>query len=63
MGGMWLFWALSIGAVILFTGWLTGAIRRPETEASAEEILKRRFAQGEISPDEFEERMQKLRGE
>ena len=60
MGGMWLFWALAIGAVVLFAVWVTGAFQRPEKEDSAEDILKKRFARGELSSEEYEERMRKL---
>ncbi len=63
MGGMWLVWAIPIGAVILFAVWVTGASRRSVTEESALDILKKRFARGEISPEEYEERMRKLRSD
>lgn len=63
MGGMmiwwWAFWALVVCGLI----WLVVAIgtRRTNAEDSAEAILKRRYARGELSRDEFERRLSDLR--
>jgi putative membrane protein len=52
----WLFWvALIVALFSLFTPTPRG--RRRETPL---EILQRRFAAGEISPEEYEERKKKL---
>jgi putative membrane protein len=51
---MLLFWGVVIGGVVLLIASLT---RRDETPASSEsplDILKRRYASGEIDRDEFE---------
>ena len=56
--GMALFW----GVVILGAAWaLRGGLegRRPRNETPAE-ILERRFAEGEISPEDYRERRQVL---
>lgn len=60
MGGMWLWWILGIAIV----GALAWVVVRPLSRAngeSAEELLKRRYARGEIDNEEFEKRLQDLR--
>jgi uncharacterized membrane protein len=62
MGFMWIWWLLAIGlgmvAVMLFGRWN----RDPHTHPSTpEEILKRRFAQGEIEKTEYEQKLAELR--
>ena len=59
--GMALFW----GAIIVAVAWaLRGGFegRRPQNETPAQ-ILERRFAEGEISPDDYRERRQALASE
>lgn len=58
-GGMWVFWIL----VILLTLWLVRVIARRARppEKSAEEILRDRFARGEIDREEYEEKLRALR--
>ncbi|MEW6683338.1 MAG: SHOCT domain-containing protein [Nitrospirota bacterium] len=60
--GLWMllntiFWILVIVGVVLLVVWAvqkgTGAGR---TEETALEILKKRYARGEVSKDEFEEK-------
>lgn len=57
-GGMWiftlLFWALLIAGVMLLVKWL----RKQNTNESALEILKKRYARGEIDKETFD-RMKK----
>jgi putative membrane protein len=56
---MVLFWA----AVILLILWLYRQLKRPSApsvQESAVEILKRRYAAGEITKEEFEERKKDL---
>lgn len=69
-GGM-ILWPLLFIALVLGGVWLIGkAVRgRPTTAGSdpapspgAMRILEERFARGEISPEEFEERRQALEG-
>lgn len=54
---MALFWILIVVCVVI----LLGAIRRPQP-FDAMEILKRRYAKGEISRDEFERMSRELSG-
>jgi len=60
---MLIFWAAVIVAIILVIRWLvtSGAgSRAQESEASAVEILKKRYARGEIDKAEFEEKKRDL---
>ncbi|MFT7524996.1 MAG: putative membrane protein [Arenicella sp.] len=63
MGGMWLWWIA--GAVIVSA--LIWAMLRISSQtagnrgASAENLLKRRYASGEIDKDVFEKRLHDLR--
>jgi len=59
MGFGWLFWiALIIAGFFLIRGNLSGNSSNQKTDQSALEILKQRYARGEISKDEFD-RMKK----
>jgi putative membrane protein len=62
MGFMWIGWLL----LIVFAGVAIGLLIRGRTERqgrpeSPEEILKRRFASGEIDREEYERRLMELR--
>ena len=59
--GMILFWGLLIGSTVFLIRWLIGetVIKR---EDSALEILKKRYARGEINKQEFDERKRDLTG-
>jgi len=71
-GGWWflgpimmiVFVALLVAAVVLIVRWLGGsdAGRRGAPNDAALDILKQRFARGEIDRDEFEDRRQVLGG-
>ena len=61
---MIVFWAVTIAVIVLLVRWMSGAepLRRGERQPSKTplEILKERFAKGEIDKDEFEERRKLL---
>ena len=58
-GGWWFFWLLVIGAA-LFYGWQRPGRRGDRTGAAPHEtpheVLRRRLASGEITPEQYEER-------
>lgn len=59
MGGwlyMLLFWVVIIAGIVLFIKWASGEKNFDSKGNSPLEILKRRYAQGEISKEEFEEK-------
>ena len=62
MGWAWMlgFWALIVWAVITLTR--RRSDYRPGQEQSAMEILQRRYANGELSHEEFEEMSRRIRG-
>ena len=59
MAGMhglwWLFWLLIVG-VVLFFAWGRPGLRGERPRETPHEVLRRRLASGEITPQEFEER-------
>jgi putative membrane protein len=57
-----LFWALIIYLVVRGTGRWSGKGTGPGPQKSAEEILKERYAKGEINKEEFERMKRDLRG-
>lgn len=68
MGGMWglgmmfmmlLFWALVISAVVLGIRWLSSQGTPPRSD-TALEILRQRYARGEIDKEEFDAKKKDL---
>lgn len=61
-GFMWIFWLLVIAAVILviISAVNSNSQARNENEESPLEILKRRYAKGEIDEDEYIQRRKGL---
>lgn len=59
---MLLFWILVIAGVVLLLRWLAEQVRpkRGASEESALEILKKRYAKGEIDKEEFEAKKRDL---
>jgi len=57
---MVLWWALLILGVVVLAKWLFGARRSGEDRAL--EVLRERYARGEIDKDEFEKRKRDLAG-
>jgi len=56
---MLLFWVLVIVGIIVGIRWLLGQRREPQAD-SALEILRQRYARGEINKEEFEARRRDL---
>lgn len=58
MGGIWmsLIWVVFAGVIYLLIRSLTYRTRSPEQNKSALSILKKRYAEGEISKAEFEQK-------
>ena len=54
-GFWWLFWLLMIG-VLLFYGWGRPGRRGERQRETPHEVLHRRLASGEITPQQYEER-------
>ena len=55
-------WLVGIGLLSLFVWLLVSAFNRgPESTSSPEEILRRRYAAGEIGTEEYERRLEELR--
>ena len=52
MGGMWFFWLIMLIAIIFLIKHFLAPSQPPER---ALELLKKRYANGEINKDEFEE--------
>ncbi|MEP7282773.1 MAG: SHOCT domain-containing protein [Rubrivivax sp.] len=65
MGGMhglwWIFWVVLIG-VLVFYGWGRPGGQRRRPLESPLEVLQRRLANGEITPDEYQKRKALLDG-
>lgn len=61
---MWLYWAVLILIVIALVKWVFGVPGRGESgrhgESRALELLKERYARGEIGKEEFEQRRRDL---
>ncbi|MCH8811509.1 MAG: SHOCT domain-containing protein [Gemmatimonadetes bacterium] len=68
MGMHWAWWAFATGTllVLIWGFWMAFADRgsthrKKATRETAEEVLRRRFAQGEISEERFAEALRVLR--
>ena len=61
MAMMFLFWALVIVGLIVGIRWLLGKGKEEKSD-SAIEILRQRYARGEINKDEFEAKKKDLGG-
>ena len=61
MAMMFLFWALVIVGLIVGIRWLLGKGKEEKSD-SAIEILRQRYARGEINKDEFEAKKKDLSG-
>jgi len=63
-GYMWIIWSLLIAVVIVAikTGISNGSANNINNEESPLEILKKRYARGEIDEQEYERRCNELEG-
>lgn len=61
-GGMWLFWIILIAVVVLLAKVMAGngSGSTPQRHDSPLEMLKARYARGEIDEEEFERRKSEL---
>ena len=57
---MVLFWGFVILGLILFVRWLVGMGRTSRPEETPLDILKKRYARGEIDKEEFEQKKKDL---
>ena len=64
MGAMWLFWLFVLIGAVALIAWLVSRTPIQTTagrRSSAEEILKERYARGEIDKQEYQQRLTELR--
>ena len=61
MGWMWTFWIVLIVVVVLITLFGARSARSYDLGLSAEEILKRRHALGEITKEEYDRSLEDVR--
>jgi len=61
-GFMMFFWILLIVGLVFFIKWIVdqGRSDKGKSKESALEILKKRYAKGEISKEEFEEKKKEI---
>ncbi len=57
---MIIFWGLIVLGLIFLIRWLVGATKTSRGEESALDILKKRYASGEINKEEFEQKKRDL---
>ncbi|MDO9349695.1 MAG: SHOCT domain-containing protein [Deltaproteobacteria bacterium] len=57
---MIIFWGLVVVSLIFLIRWLVGVSKTAKPEESALDILKKRYARGEINKEEFEQKKKDL---
>lgn len=55
-----LFWLLIIGGIVWLVVWLVGRARMPQQVETPLDVLKKRYARGEINKEEYERMKQDL---
>ena len=60
MGGMGLFWVLVVGVIIWAIVYMSRGHRPSSEKSYSQQILRERYARGEIDEEEFERRMSRL---
>ena len=62
MGFMWIFWIVILVAIALVLRWVFTSGRGSDgSSESPEDILKARYARGEIDREEYDRRLEDLR--
>jgi putative membrane protein len=61
MGWMWIFWVFVIVLIVWAVRESATSRSRDEFSVSGEEILKRRYARGEVGKEEYERKLEDLR--
>ena len=61
MGGLWLYWVAGLAFFVLVLWWASQSRRQSPGDESAEEVLKRRYANGEIEREEYLRTLDELR--
>lgn len=51
----WFFWLILLGVIVWFVYFIANKNRNSEPRESSLDILKKRFAKGEISSEQYEE--------
>jgi putative membrane protein len=61
MGWMWIFWVFVTVLIVWAVRESATSRSRDEFSVSGEEILKRRYARGEVGKEEYERKLEDLR--
>lgn len=62
MGWMWIFWILVLVGLVFLIRWLVlSSTSGNRSKDTPEEILKRRYARGEITQEEYQRMLKDLR--
>ena len=56
MHGLWWFFWMALIGVLVFYGWGSPSTRRQRPRETPLDVLKRRLASGEITPEQYEQR-------
>jgi putative membrane protein len=62
-GLWWILWLVVLIGLVVFYVWGQPGVRRQDSRDTPLDVLKRRLASGELSPEEYEKRKALLDGE